>query len=146
MGLETNEKIEQLLIQFANCRQEITEMIKEIEEISKIVKSLFPDKFDTRYRMIFQERVRATTELFKTLLDMRKEIIKSIKDEIEIRRRLNKGDKIEDLEGLLNMSSIMEKIENLENKKNKSKKIKDNIPSIDELEEIGELFEDEEDK
>ena len=53
MGLETNEKIEQLLIQFANCRQEITEMIKEIEEISKIVKSLFPDKFDTRYRMIF---------------------------------------------------------------------------------------------
>ena len=36
----------------------------------------------------FEEKIKATTELFKAMLDIRKEISKSVKDEIEMRRRM----------------------------------------------------------
>jgi len=139
MELETkqlqDEKIEKLLEEFTKTRDSIYEMITEVEEISKTVKSLFPtaDKFDHRYRMIFQERVKATTELFKTLLDMRKEITKSIKDEIELRRKVKSSDS-DNIEDLLNISSIMDKIEGMQQSKERMNKVvKSKSEKIEEL-------------
>ena len=128
----TDNIIKKLIGEFSETRDEIKNMIIEIEEISKNVKDLFPDKFDARYRMIFQERVKATTELFKTLLDMRKELTKSIKDEIDIRRKIKSG-KIENLEDLLDMSHIMDRIGEFQETTKKVKKKEKSINEIIEL-------------
>lgn len=122
MELKTNQqddKLSELLEEFSKTRDSIYKMIKEVEEIADNVRQLFPtsDKFDHRYRMVFQERVKATSELFKTLLDMRKEITKSIKDEIELRRKVKSGEaSFDNIEELINISSIVDKIENMKNK------------------------------
>ena len=128
----TDNIIKKLIGEFSETRDEIKKMIVEIEEISKNVKDLFPDKFDARYRMIFQERVKATTELFKTLLDMRKELTKSIKDEIDIRRKIKSG-KIENLEDLLDVSHIMDRIGEFQETTKKVKKKEKSINEIIEL-------------
>jgi len=122
-----DDKLSSLLEEFSKTRDAIYEMIAEVETISKNVKQMFPtsDKFDNRYRMVFQERVKATSEIFKTLLDMRKEITKSIKDEIELRRKVKSGEtKFDDIEELINVSSLVDKIEKMQNKAEaKSEKI-----------------------
>jgi len=121
---EDNDAIYSLLDKFSESRASIQKMIDEIEEITTTVKQLFPDNFDVRYRLVFQERVKAVTELFKTLLDMRKEITKNIKDEIEIRRKVKSKNSLGNIEEMLNMNSIMEKIEDFQNNKmTKAKKI-----------------------
>jgi len=113
---------ESLIKEFSQSRQEIYGMLEELDKISKNVKELFPDKFDARYRMVFQERVKAVTELFKACLDMRKEITKNIKEEIELRRRIGKSDSIENIEEILNIASMAEKIEDFQKKVSVNKK------------------------
>jgi len=113
---------ESLIKEFSQSRQEIYGMLEELDKISKNVKELFPDKFDARYRMAFQERVKAVTELFKACLDMRKEITKNIKEEIELRRRIGKSDSIENIEEILNIASMAEKIEDFQKKVSVNKK------------------------
>jgi len=56
--------------------------------------------------MFFEEKVKAMTAFFNSLLDMRKEINKSLKDEMEVRRKLLKDDFGEesDIEEKLNLS------------------------------------------
>ncbi len=136
--------IENLLTKFSETRDSVEAMIVEVEEITKTVKSLFPDKFDVRYRMVFQERVRAVTELFKTLLDMKKEITKSIKDEIDLRQKVGKGDKFGNIESLINMSSIIEQIEDLQtNNVIKAKNIKKKTKKkLDDESILGELHDE----
>jgi len=113
-----------LISEFANSRKQIYGMLEELEVISKSVKELFPDKFDARYRMVFQERVKAVTELFKACLDMRKEITKNIKEEIELRRKVGPKDSIENIEELLNVALMAEKLEEFQRTlKIQSKKI-----------------------
>jgi len=153
------DKFQSLLEEFTKVRDSIYKMIEDVEVISANVKDLFPEKFDARYRMIFQERVKATTEIFKTLLDMKKEITKNIKDEIDIRRKIQSGDKFEQIEELINMSDMMDKIEEFESKikktvkktKTKPKKVVEaaeelnlkniDIPSIEELD-LGNIVDD----
>ena len=36
------------------------------------------------YRRFFEEKIKSVTELFRVMLDMRKEIIKNTKDEFEL--------------------------------------------------------------
>jgi len=110
-----------LVKEFSSSRKEIYKMIEELDGIMKNVKQLFPDKFDARYRMVFQERVKAVTELFKACLDMRKEITKNIKEEVELRRKVGKSDSIENIEEILNIASMAEKIEDFQNKVTKTK-------------------------
>ena len=111
-----------LIKEFSKSRNEIYSMIEELDGIMKNVKELFPEKFDARYRMVFQERVKAVTELFKACLDMRKEITKNIKEEIELRRKVGKSDSIENIEEILNIASMAEKIEDFQSKVKISKK------------------------
>lgn len=111
-----------LIKEFSDGRKKIYEMLEELDNISKNVKELFPDKFDSRYRMIFQERVKAVTELFKACLDMRKEISKNIKEEFELRKKIGPSDSIDGLEELLNISSMAEKIEDFQKTLIKTKK------------------------
>jgi len=119
---QERDPFEDLILEFTESRKKIYGMLEELESISSSVKELFPEKFDARFRLVFQERVKAVTELFKACLDMRKEISKSIKDEIEIRRKVGPNDSIDNIEDLLNIASMADKIEEFQNTISKSKK------------------------
>jgi len=105
--------ITDLLLEFKEHRDEIKKMIIEVESIRKQVDGLFPEKLDKRFLNLFEERVKAVSNLFNTLLDMRKEITKSIKDEIELRRRMLKEgiDGTSNIEDMLDIRSIARKVE-----------------------------------
>ncbi|MHA1623149.1 MAG: hypothetical protein ACTSVO_13535 [Candidatus Heimdallarchaeaceae archaeon] len=106
-----DEKVSALLDEFALHRDEIKKMIEEVDDLRQDIDLLIPKKLDVRYVRFFEEKVKSMTGFFSTLLDMRKEIIKSIKDEIELRRKLGAGDASIDVEGAIDIRSIADKIE-----------------------------------
>ena len=130
-----DEKVEALLNEFASHRDEIKKMIDEVDELRKSIDQLIPKKLDVRYVRFFEEKVKSMTGFFSTLLDMRKEIIKSLKDEIELRRKLGSGDKMIDIESAIDIGSVANKVEQFQKKaqslkKKRLKKAKDETDNI----------------
>ena len=80
--------IDGLLSQFQVQRNEILKMIAELELIKGKIDQLIPNQLDKRYFRFFEEKVKAVTGFFNILLEMRKEITKTLKDEIELRRKV----------------------------------------------------------
>jgi hypothetical protein len=118
-----NEKIEALLVEFTIHRDAIREMIVDLEKIRANIDRLIPDTLDARYVRFFEEKVKSITNLFNALLEMRKEIAKSAKDEIEIRRRVKNKIVDIDLDELFDIRSMVDKIDTL---KDKTRKLREN--------------------
>jgi len=116
------QKIEELLKEFSTHRDEIKKMINDLEQIRKNVDKLIPEILDSRYIRYFEEKVKSITHLFNALLEMRKEIAKSAKDEIDIRRRLKDKSSSLDLEEILDVRDMVDKIDIFKEKTNKLKK------------------------
>lgn len=106
-----DEKVNELLNEFAEHRDEIKKMIVEVDDLRQDIDKLIPKKLDVRYVRFFEEKVKSITGFFSALLDMRKEIIKSIKDEIELRRKLGIGETNIDVEGAIDIRAVAEKVE-----------------------------------
>jgi len=119
--MDNQEHIEDLLVAFSEQRDEIKTMLDELEELKRNIDALFPKSMDKRHRIYFEEKVKAATSFFNVLLDMRKEIIRSIKDEIEMRRRIEIKDKSFDFEEYLDVRKMAEKVETFKEKTNKIK-------------------------
>ena len=114
---QMDPKIEELLKEFDTHRDEIKKMISELEDIRSKVDTLFPTSLDTRYVRFFEEKVKSVTGLFNSLLEMRKEIAKSVKDEIEIRRKIKNAESDLDVEDLLDVRKMARKIDDFAKKK-----------------------------
>lgn len=125
------DKIDGLLDEFNVQRDELKKMILEVEEIKQKIDLLIPEpkKDDndfrnftkgSRYVSLFEERIKSITEFFRIILDMRKEISKTLKDEIDLRRKSEKG-LSDDLSNLLDIASLADKVENLQKKKDSLK-------------------------
>ena len=83
--LQTPDEIyDDLIKEFMSQRNAIKEMINDLEQIKSKIDTLFPQQLDKRYMRFFEEKIKSVTELFKVILDMRKEIIKNTKDEFEL--------------------------------------------------------------
>jgi hypothetical protein len=127
-----DQTIDRLLREFEDQRKAVTDMITELEQLKKNVDGIFPKEFDARFKMHFDEKLKAATEFFKVLLDMRKEITKSLKDEIEIRRKIDSKDKEIDIEDLLDIRKLSSKVEDFKKKKVKlQNKRREDAPVID---------------
>lgn len=115
--MEENNKLQQLVNEFEEQRNKLKSMIDEIEAIRGKVSALFPDTLDARSVRFFKEKVETYTEFYKMLLDLRKEIMKSIKDEVELRRKIgDTGDDEIDEDSLIQMldiSSLSKKMDKL---------------------------------
>jgi len=123
---------ENLIEEFILQRNAIKEMIVDLEKIKTKIDTLFPEQLDKRYMRFFEEKIKSVTELFKVMLDMRKEIIKNTKDEFELRRKLNSsGD--EDIDGIFDIKKIAEKVERLRKEKEKMEQKIDNQESLKEI-------------
>jgi len=102
MEKETNsDLINNLLDEFKIQRDELKKMIIEIDAMRENLDKLFPQKIDVRYMRFFEEKVKTATSMYDIILNMRKEITKSLKDEIEMRRKINKEEGGENLEEIL---------------------------------------------
>ena len=122
MEIETQEKIVlDLTEELKNIRTDINKMIEELESNSAKITEIFPKEINARYKWIFEQRVNTMTEVFRTLLEMRKELNKSLKDEIEIRRRIGKSvkDEEEGFEEILDIRKIAKKVEAFQKKSEK---------------------------
>lgn len=123
---------ENLIEEFILQRNAIKEMIVDLEKIKTKIDTLFPEQLDKRYMRFFEEKIKSVTELFRVMLDMRKEIIKNTKDEFELRRKLNStGD--EDIDGIFDIKKIAEKVERLRKEKEKMEQKIDNQESLKEI-------------
>jgi hypothetical protein len=121
-----------LIDEFILQRNAIKEMITDLEKIKTRIDSLFPEQLDKRYMRFFEEKIKSVTELFRVMLDMRKEIIKNTKDEFELRRKINSnGD--EDIDGIFDIKKIAEKVERLRKEKEKMEQKIDNQESLKEI-------------
>lgn len=128
MEKENEIIVEQLLSEFKEQRDSLKLMIKDLEVVKEKIDNLFPEgTLDKRYSRFFEEKVKSATGIFSALLDIRKEITKSLKDEIELRRKLTKEEK----ESAFNLESLLD-IGNLASKVEKLQKI--NKPKIEKVE------------
>ena len=118
------KQVEHLLTEFDDHRKAIKDMIEEMNGIKANIDRLIPTTLDARYVRFFEEKVKSITALFNSLLDMRKEIVKSVREEIELRRKLDVGDGNYDLENIIDIRKVAEKVETF---KEDQKKFKDNI-------------------
>ena len=118
------KQVEHLLTEFDDHRVAIKEMIDELSVIKKNIDRLIPASLDARYIRFFEEKVKSITNLFNSLLDMRKEIVKSVREEIDLRRKLDVGDGNYDLENIIDIRKVAEKVEGF---KEEQRKFKDKI-------------------
>jgi len=131
------DRIDLLLKEFAEQRESLAKMVSELESLKSKIDRLFPETLDKRYARFFEEKVKSATELFKAVLDIRKEIIKSLKDEIELRKKFEiRMDSDEDLEKFVDVRSLARKIEDININNNKNKKEEEKLQIQDEIDSI----------
>lgn len=108
---ENQDKIEELLIEFKQNRDSLKSFLIDLQVIKEKIDLLFPEKLDNRYVRFFEDRFKSITELFKTLLEIRKEIGKSLKEEIELRRKINIESQTDNMD--MDIRELAEKIQEL---------------------------------
>ncbi len=134
--MQTNEEIiKELLTEFKGHRKAIMQMIADIEVLKDKIDTLLPDNLDARYIRFFEEKVKTATEFFKTLLDMRKEIQKSLKDEIDIRRKIDVVEGALEIEDIINIRNLASKVEEFRRKKDEltTKSVEEAQEATDEI-------------
>jgi len=109
---EVQERLLALVEEYKNQRESLKEIITDLEKFRTHLDRLFPETLDKRMVMFFQEKVKAVTELYKAILDIRKEISKNIKDEFELVRKLEIEDG-EDDKKISNVRALAKEIEKL---------------------------------
>jgi len=109
----------ELLMEFKVHRNAIMKMIDDLEAIKANVDRIIPTKLDARYARFFEEKVKSVTELFKTLLEMRKEIQKSLKEEIDLRRKVNVVDAEQDIDKVIDIRGLADKVQTFQDKRTK---------------------------
>jgi hypothetical protein len=122
------QKTEELLGEFDDHRNALKSMINDLETIKVNIDRLIPTNLDSRYIRFFEEKVKAITSLFSTLLEMRKEITRSVREEIEIRRKVERSDEDFNLDEYFDVRSLAEKIDEF---KQEQQKHRDQIPKKD---------------
>ena len=115
------KKVDKLLSIFEQNRDAIMNMIIDLEKLKDKLDTIFPETTDARHMRFFEEKIKAISSFFNVLLDMRKEINKSIKDEIDMRRRSEGKDAELDVESLLDVRKVTRKIENFQQAADKMK-------------------------
>jgi hypothetical protein len=112
-GRDLDPLILELLQEYKENRDALKVLLKDIEAIKEQVSSIFPERIDKRYKYLFEEKIKTATSFFNSLLDIRKEISRSLKDEMDLRRKLA-GTGIGDLESLLNIAELADRVERVQ--------------------------------
>jgi hypothetical protein len=90
-SIDPQERLNSLLQEFATNRNALFQLIQELDHTKRRIDLLFPDRPDFRNSMVYTERVKSLSELFRVLLEIRKEISRSLKDEFEMVRKVGQN-------------------------------------------------------
>jgi hypothetical protein len=112
-----DEKIERLLDEYSEQRDRLKEMIHSLEELKGKIEKIFPSTLDTRYIRFFEEKIKTATSMFSTILEVRKEILKSLKEEVELRKKYQKKEGEEGVFDDDEIRSLAIKVEKITKKK-----------------------------
>lgn len=115
------KKVHELLVIFENNRTAIMDMIGDLEKMKDKLDTIFPETTDARHMRFFEEKVKAVSSFFNVLLDMRKEINKSLKDEIDMRRKTEGKEDSIDIESLFDIRQATRSIEKFKRSADKIK-------------------------
>lgn len=119
--------IQQLLEDFSVQRNALNKMIEELEGLKENIDKLFPKKLDARYTKFFEEKIKTAVAMFNVVLDIRKELLKTTKDEIELRRKVTgKGD----LNDMIDVRKIAKSIEKFDLKNEAFRRKTDKVMPI----------------
>jgi hypothetical protein len=116
MSEDKIDQYEELINEFKLQRDALKVMIVDLEKIKEKVDKILPESMDKRYVRFFEEKIKSITELFRTILDMRKEIAENAKDEFMLRQKIS-GPDIDDYEGVFDIRKIAQRVEKLTNAK-----------------------------
>ena len=111
MNEKNQDKTEELLKEFYVHRNAVKCMIADLEKLKERIDKLFPETLDARYIRFFEEKIKTITSLFTSLLEMRKEIAKNVKEEIEIRSRMSDDTPEEEIEKYLDVRKMADRVE-----------------------------------
>ena len=112
----SDSKIEELLNQFSSSREELVKYMADVDDIRSKVTEMFPaNTTDYRNKFALEEKLKAMSSFYATLLSIRQEFNKTIKDEIELRRKIGSGDSAE---SGFDIRKIAEEVETQLSKKN----------------------------
>jgi len=98
-------RIEQLLTEFSSNRESIKSKLDELIALGADVTKMFPKSGDFRSKFALDDKIKASTAFYATILSFSTELSRSIKDEIDIRRRLlimDKSDMDQDIRKIIN--------------------------------------------
>lgn len=107
---------DELLEELTKNRKELDGMLETATEFRKKVDTIIPDNTDFRKRYLVEEKMKLITSIFSTELDLRKQKENSIKNEIELRRKLT-GAEIDDEQKYNDAVKLAKALEQLEGKK-----------------------------
>lgn len=107
-----------LISEYKKNRNEIMNMINDLKSYVDQVKELLPkDNKDYRQqKYVFEQKIKTVTEFMKLIFDMRKEISKSIKDEIAFTNKLNLESDEKDIDIHMLVSKIDEELNQVNSK------------------------------
>ena len=120
---KSHAKYEELLDELSNSRNKLTEMLDEIEGCKNAVMDTARSN-DYRNKYAKEERIKTISAFYSLLLQTRQEYTRNIISEIDLRRKLEKGN---DSEVELDISKIakqLEAIKKTQKKVNDSKLLK----------------------
>jgi hypothetical protein len=116
MNEDKIDQYEELIKEFKLQRDALKVMIVDLEKIKEKIDKILPDSMDKRYVRFFEEKIKSITELFRTILDMRKEIAENAKDEFMLRQKIS-GPDLDDYESIFDIRKIAQRVEKLTNAK-----------------------------
>ena len=107
---EQNPKIEELLSQLSESRSKLSEYMNDVDTIRQKVDTIFPTTQDFRNRFVLEEKIKAASSFYSTLLSIRQEYNKTIKEEIEIRRKIESNNPEE---GEVDVRAVADQVEQM---------------------------------
>lgn len=109
-----DDKINDLINELTASRGNLKKYVINLDAISTKVESLFPTGTDFRNKWVLEEKIKATSALYSTILGYTQEINKTIMNEIDARRKAQSNE----TDGEIDVRSLAAAIEE-HNKTNK---------------------------
>lgn len=120
---KSHSKYEELLDELSSSRNKLTEMLDEIEGCKNAVMDTARSN-DYRNKYAKEERIKTISAFYSLLLQTRQEYTRNIISEIDLRRKLEKGNDNEVELDITKIAKQLEAIKKTQKKVNDSKLLK----------------------
>jgi len=108
-------KIESLLDKFTSSREELLSYLKDVDILRSKISQIFPQTLDYRTKFILEEKIKTMSAFFTTLLNIRQEYNRTLKDEISLRQKITDDDNQDPKE--INLREIADEVDKIQKEK-----------------------------